>query len=55
MQDRDFFDASWGFLFDSLSVVMLITVTTASTCIHLYSISYMREDPHLRDGSRDGR
>eukprot|EP00959_Pyramimonas_sp_CCMP1952_P475492 9504190-Pyramimonas_sp.AAC.1 len=24
------FDASWGFMFDSLSVVMLITVTTAS-------------------------
>ena len=41
------FDASWGFLFDSLSVVMLITVTTASTCIHIYSISYMGEDPHL--------
>nr|YP_009310490.1 NADH dehydrogenase subunit 5 [Pyramimonas parkeae]AOT98925.1 NADH dehydrogenase subunit 5 [Pyramimonas parkeae] len=43
----EFFDASWGFLFDSLSVVMLVTVTTASTCIHLYSISYMGEDPHL--------
>jgi NADH-ubiquinone oxidoreductase chain 5 len=43
----ELFDASWGFLFDSLTVVMLITVTTASTCIHLYSISYMGEDPHL--------
>jgi NADH-ubiquinone oxidoreductase chain 5 len=43
----EMFDASWGFLFDSLSVVMLITVTTASTSIHLYSISYMGEDPHL--------
>merc|ERR1712137_935459 len=26
---------------------MLITVTTASTSIHMYSISYMGEDPHL--------
>ena len=43
----ELFDASWGFLFDSLTVVMLITVTTASTCIHVYSISYMGEDPHL--------
>jgi NADH:ubiquinone oxidoreductase subunit 5 (subunit L)/multisubunit Na+/H+ antiporter MnhA subunit len=36
----EIFDASWGFLFDSLSVVMLVTVTTASFCIHVYSISY---------------
>jgi len=43
----EMFDASWGFMFDSLSVVMLITVTTASTSIHMYSISYMGEDPHL--------
>jgi len=43
----EIFDASWGFLFDSLSVVMLVTVTTASFCIHVYSISYMGEDPHL--------
>ena len=30
--------------FDSLSVVMLVAVTTASICIHLYSISYMGEE-----------
>jgi len=43
----DLFDASWGFLFDSLTVVMLIVVTCISSLVHLYSISYMSEDPHL--------
>nr|YP_009227153.1 NADH dehydrogense subunit 5 [Welwitschia mirabilis]AMA21013.1 NADH dehydrogense subunit 5 [Welwitschia mirabilis] len=40
------FDASWGFLFDSLTSVMLIVVTFVSSLVHLYSISYMSEDPH---------
>jgi len=43
----EMFDASWGFLFDSLTVVMLIVVTFVSSLVHLYSISYMSEDPHL--------
>lgn len=43
----ELFDASWGFLFDSLTVVMLIVITSISTLVHLYSISYMAEDPHL--------
>ena len=38
---------SWGFLFDALTVTMLIVVTLISTLVHLYSISYMSEDPHL--------
>jgi NADH-ubiquinone oxidoreductase chain 5 len=38
---------SWGFLFDSLTVTMLVVVTLISTLVHLYSISYMSEDPHL--------
>nr|YP_010131424.1 NADH dehydrogenase subunit 5 [Bruguiera sexangula]YP_010131458.1 NADH dehydrogenase subunit 5 [Bruguiera x rhynchopetala]QPZ76244.1 NADH dehydrogenase subunit 5 [Bruguiera sexangula]QPZ76302.1 NADH dehydrogenase subunit 5 [Bruguiera x rhynchopetala] len=42
----EMFDASWGFLFDSLTVVMLIVVTFISSLVHLYSISYMSEDPH---------
>jgi NADH-ubiquinone oxidoreductase chain 5 len=40
-------DVPWGFLFDSLTVVMLIVVTSISTLVHLYSVSYMGEDPHL--------
>ena len=43
----DMFDASWGFLFDSLTVVMLVVVTSVSSLVHLYSISYMGEDPHV--------
>ena len=43
----ELFDASWGFLFDSLTAVMLIVVTSVSSLVHLYSISYMGEDPHL--------
>jgi NADH-ubiquinone oxidoreductase chain 5 len=33
-------------VFDSLTVVMLIVVTFISSLVHLYSISYMSEDPH---------
>nr|WCH57912.1 NADH dehydrogenase subunit 5 [Hypnea nidulans] len=36
----------WGFLFDAITVVMLIVVTWVSTLVHLYSISYMETDPH---------
>merc|ERR1712100_309035 len=35
-----------GFLFDSLTVVMLVVVTCVSSLVHLYSIDYMRTDPH---------
>ena len=41
------FDAKWGFYFDSLTVVMLLVVNMVSTLVHLYSISYMWQDPHL--------
>jgi NADH-quinone oxidoreductase subunit L len=41
------FKVSWGFLFDSLTVVMLIVVTTISSLVHVYSIRYMEEDPHV--------
>ncbi len=38
---------SWGFLFDSLTATMLIVVTFISSLVHLYSSSYMEEDPHV--------
>jgi proton-translocating NADH-quinone oxidoreductase chain L len=41
------FEIGWGFLFDSLTVTMLVVVTTVSTLVHLYSIGYMGEDPHV--------
>ena len=43
----EMFDAAWGFWFDTLTVVMLIVITSISTLVHLYSISYMSEDPHI--------
>jgi proton-translocating NADH-quinone oxidoreductase chain L len=43
----ELFDASWGFYFDSLTVVMCIVITSVSCLVHMYSISYMGQDPHL--------
>nr|YP_009541964.1 NADH dehydrogenase subunit 5 [Synarthrophyton chejuense]AYR06634.1 NADH dehydrogenase subunit 5 [Synarthrophyton chejuense] len=40
------FNIFWGFIFDSLTCVMLIVVTLVSTLVHLYSIKYMENDPH---------
>ncbi len=40
-------DPNWGFLFDTLTSVMCVVVTSISSLVHLYSISYMGEDPHL--------
>lgn len=43
----EMWDASWGLYFDSLTVIMLIVITSVSTLVHIYSASYMGEDPHL--------
>lgn len=43
--DSELMSISWGFLFDSLTVSMLIPVLFVSTLVHIYSISYMGEDP----------
>lgn len=37
----------WGFMFDSLTAVMLVVVTFISFLVHLYSTEYMSHDPHL--------
>nr|YP_009675912.1 NADH dehydrogenase subunit 5 [Ptilidium ciliare]QDE12713.1 NADH dehydrogenase subunit 5 [Ptilidium ciliare]QIA60096.1 NADH dehydrogenase subunit 5 [Ptilidium ciliare var. pulcherrimum] len=42
----ELFDAAWGFLFDSLTVILLLVVTIVSSLVHIYSISYMSGDPH---------
>jgi len=39
---------NWSFCFDSLTSIMLIVVTFISTLVHLYSIEYMRYDPHVQ-------
>jgi len=38
------FDASWALRYDTLSAVMVMTVTSVSTLIHIYSIGYMSHD-----------
>lgn len=40
------FKVNWGFVFDSLTVTMLIIITLISTVVHIYSIKYMEYDPH---------
>ena len=43
----DNFILEWGFLFDTLTCVMLVVITSISSLVHLYSTEYMKEDPHL--------
>ena len=40
-------NVDWGFMFDSLTVLMCCVVTFISTLVHFYSIEYMSHDPHL--------
>lgn len=40
-------NVSWNFYFDSLTSVMFFVVTFISFLVHLYSIAYMKNDPHL--------
>lgn len=42
----DLLDLNFNFLFDSLTVGMLVVVTFISFLVHIYSIEYMKEDPH---------
>ena len=45
--DCEMLQASWGCLFDTLTALMLITVTTVSCMVHLYATGYMEHDPHI--------
>ncbi len=45
--DSELFNVDWGFLFDTLTVVMCCVVTFVSSLVHLYSTEYMAFDPHL--------
>lgn len=46
--DSELMSFSWGFLFDTLTVVMLVVVTSISMCVHIYSTEYMANDPHIQ-------
>jgi NADH-ubiquinone oxidoreductase chain 5 len=43
----ELFCCYWGFLFDSLTILMLIVVSFISFLVHIYSVEYMSHDPHL--------
>lgn len=45
--DSESLNISWGFVFDSLTVSMLIPVLIVSSLVHVYSIGYMSHDPHI--------
>lgn len=45
--DCEMLQASWGCQFDTLTALMLVTVTSVSCMVHLYSIGYMEQDPHI--------
>lgn len=45
--NSELFDASWGFLYDTLTSVMCLVVTLISCLVIVYSCSYMIEDPHF--------
>ncbi len=38
------FNVDFGFVADQVSVIMMVTVTTVSTLVHVYSIGYMSHD-----------
>ncbi len=40
------FNVNWSIYIDSLTSVMLIVVTSISALVHIYSIGYMKDDPH---------
>ena len=37
----------WSFLFDTLTCTMLFVITSISSLVHVYSVSYMEHDPHI--------
>lgn len=43
----DSFKIQFGLLFDSLTCLMLLIITTISMFVHFYSAGYMSEDPHI--------
>ncbi len=44
--DSEWYNINWGFQFDSLTTSMLIPVLIISSLVHIYSLSYMSNDPH---------
>ena len=45
--DAGAFEASWALRFDTLSAVMVLTVSVVSSAIHVYSVGYMSHDKSI--------
>jgi proton-translocating NADH-quinone oxidoreductase chain L len=45
--NADLFNLSWAFLFDTLTVTILVVITFISFLVHMYSYEYIKIDPHL--------
>jgi formate hydrogenlyase subunit 3/multisubunit Na+/H+ antiporter MnhD subunit len=52
--DISSFTVSFALIFDSLTAIMLIVVTSISSLVHIYSTQYMAGDPHLTSNTRLG-
>ena len=50
--DSEILNITWEFVFDSLSVTMLIPVLYISTLVHLFSVDYMANDPFFVSAQR---
>lgn len=46
--NSEILQVKWSFYFDELTVSMLIPVLIVSLLVHLYSVGYMGEDPHVQ-------
>ena len=44
--ESEAWNIKWGMMYDSLTVVMLVVVTVVSWVVHIYSMEYMKGDPH---------
>lgn len=44
--DCEYLVVNWSFLFDDLTVSMIMPVLIVSSLVHIYSMSYMSDDPH---------
>lgn len=45
--NSELFSADFGLQFDSLTSTMLVLITSVSALVHVYSIGYMSDDPHI--------
>jgi NADH-quinone oxidoreductase subunit L len=43
-------NTDWAIRLDRLTAIMLIVITTVSSLVHLYSLGYMANDEHFREG-----